>query len=216
MQGKTGEELLVGLTKLIQKHKDLGYEKARDIMFADVDDYQNQDTIECVYTGRLGTGIKDRSSAYSKNYNTEHTWPQSKGAEGVAKSDLHHLFPVDCNENSRRSSTPFGEVKTFSETSDRSGEGLDSRGNKVYEPRDAHKGNVARALLYFYTCYRNTSKIDLSNFRQEREVLVRWSQQDPVDAAERQRNEAVYRVQGNRNPYIDHPEYLSQIANIPI
>lgn len=218
VQGKTGAELLSALTQLIAKHKDLGYDQARDVMFAEVDDYQNQDTIECVYTGRRGTGIHDRSTAYSRHYNTEHTWPQSKGAEGVAKSDLHHLFPVDNDENSRRSSLPFGEVKSFADSPsgmDRSGEGVDSRGHKVYEPRNAHKGNVARALLYFYTCYHNTGKIDLSNFRQEKEVLLRWSEQDPVDTAELQRNETIYRIQGNRNPFIDHPEYVKQIGDFP-
>jgi endonuclease I len=206
------------LSKIIVKHKELGYNAARDAMFSQVDDPTNQDTVECVYTGRRETGVSDRTSAYQKKLNTEHTWPQSKGAEGVAKSDLHHLFPVDNDANSRRSSLPFGEIKASPLAFlglERSGEGQDARGRQIYEPRDVHKGNLARALLYFYVCYRDKN-LDLSNFRLEKDVLAKWSKQDPVDAAERFRNETIYRLQGNRNPFIDHPEYVEQIGNLPI
>ncbi|MNX78813.1 Extracellular ribonuclease precursor [compost metagenome] len=154
--------------------------------------------------------------------NTEHTWPQSKGAVNAAKADLHHLFPADMEVNSRRGSYPFGEVLTPSyvtpETDERGQQsrlGVDANGATVWEPRASERGNVARALLYFYTCYGvkpSAITISLDNFRVELPVILKWHQQDPVDAAERLRNDAVYAVQQNRNPYVDRPEFVGKIG----
>ena len=108
--------------------------------------------MKCVYTDREVPGGKLPNNA---TMNVEHTWPQSKGATGQAKSDLHHLFPTDSKANSTRGSFPFGEVVTVKWTQDGSKFGLDANGNQVFEPPDEHKGNVARALMYFATEYSN-------------------------------------------------------------
>ncbi len=211
-QGLKGPQLLRALSGVVTKHKELGYDLARDVMFADVDDLDNDNIIECDYTDRRLSGITDRRSAYQggKGFNAEHTWPQSKGAEGVAKSDLHHLFPTDCEANSRRSSHPFGKVEKVEWTDGGSKLGLNARGETVFEPRDDQKGNTARAILYFYTVYGRQA--DTSNFRIEEETLKVWHQQDPVTALERSRNDAVYHFQGNRNPYVDHPEFVQAVG----
>lgn len=221
-QGKTGQALLSALHGIIYKHTDLGYNGAREVMFGKVDDYDNNDTVECVYTGREATRIDGTGAAKNANMNTEHTWPQSLGAEGSAKADLHHLFPTDIDTNGARSSYPFGDVaktiKTFP-TLDSTGEsvlGTDAQGHQVFEPRDSHKGNVARALLYFYTCYSvgTRGSLNLKNFQLEKNVLVKWSKLDPVDQEEQDRNDRVFAAQGNRNPYIDHPEWVEAVGNL--
>lgn len=222
-EGQAGSALLSTLNRIIAPHKDLGYDRARDVMFSQVDDLDNDDIVIGVYTGKRGEGVFDRRTAMTKaNMNAEHTWPQSKGAEGAAKADLHHLFPADADANSRRSSYPFGDVTStqwstagMANVAETSKLGLNSRGDTVFEPRSSHKGNVARALLYFYTCYavNQSTKPSLENFTEELPVLLKWHELDPVDEQERARNDAVYQAQGNRNPYIDHPEYVSAVMS---
>lgn len=193
-------------------------------MFGWIDDPQGLDTIECVYTGRRLTGVTDRTTAFrnGQGFDTEHTWPQSMGAKfGPAKSDLHHLFPTDIRANSARGNAPFGEVLStflfmpeYPLLQDQSRTGNDERGQSIFEPRNVHKGNAARAILYFYTRYglKGSSDINLRNFQLEKATLIKWHAQDPVDDAERLRNDAIYQAQGNRNPYVDHPEYVDQIG----
>lgn len=192
-------------------------------MFAEVDDTDGDNVVTCLYTGKRASGVSDRSTASKASLNAEHTWPQSKGAVDAAKSDLHHLFPSDMETNSKRSSFPMGEVASplwtapdFGNLGDQSRLGNNTAGVTVFEPYDGEKGNVARALLYFYTCYAvgaGTGGPSLENFSVEWSTLVRWHQLDPVDDTERARNDAVYRVQGNRNPYIDRPEFVSQVGS---
>ncbi|HEY9898223.1 MAG TPA: endonuclease [Pantanalinema sp.] len=221
-QTAEGQQLLAALHAIVTPHKDLGYDQGRDLMFGSVDDLDNDNVVVGVYDGTRRPGISDRGSASSKDMNAEHTWPQSKGATNAAKADLHHLFPADMELNARRGSYPFGEVLTptyVTPEADAQGEhsrlGPNAGGKIVFEPRPSERGNVARALLYFYTCYavKPTSvNVSLDNFRVELPVILKWHQQDPVDAAERDRNDAVYEVQKNRNPYVDHPEYVAKIG----
>ena len=212
-EGQAGHGLLRSLADIVSKHRDLGYGRARDVMFATVDDIDNDNVVECAYTGRRMANVTGKDSAYKggKGFNAEHTWPQSKGAKGAAKSDLHHLFPTDCHANSRRGSFPFGEVVNVKWSEGGSKFGHDSRGRQVFEPRDDQKGNTARALFYFYTVYGQ--RASLENFRVEEEVLKQWHQADPVTAEDVARNDAVYQAQGNRNPFVDRPEFVEAIGN---
>lgn len=223
-EGQQGQGLLRALANTVARHKELGYDRARDVMFSEVDDLDNDNVVECDYTDRQLENVSDRNSAYrnGKGFNAEHTWPQSKGAVDAAKADLHHLFPADMGLNARRGSYPFGEVQTPSfVTPEADGQGEHSRlgtnaaGKIVFEPRPSERGNVARALLYFYACYAvqpTAVKVSLDNYRVELPVILKWHQQDPVDAAERARNDAVYAVQKNRNPFVDHPEFVGTIG----
>ncbi len=221
-EGQKGAALLRTLSGIVARHTDLGYDRARDVMFAEVDDLDQDDVVVGVYDGKRAEGVFNRGTAMDRgNLNAEHTWPQSKGAVGAAKADLHHLFPSEAGINSRRSSFPFGEVASiqwsgedFAGSGEVSRLGTNSQGQTVFEPRNREKGNVARALLYFYTCYAiNQSGASLENFNVELPVLMKWHAQDPVDEAERARNDAVFMVQGNRNPYIDRPEFVSAVGN---
>lgn len=212
-EGQQGQNLLHALNNIVARHVDLGYSHGRDIMFGQVDDLDNDDVIFGVYTRRSLSGVTNRTNAYrnGQGLNTEHTWPKSKGAKsGPAKSDLHHLFPTDIDTNSKRSSFPFGDVVHAEYQNGGSALGRNAQGRIVFEPRDDHKGNVARALFYFYTVYGQ--RASTANFRVEEPVLHQWHQQDPVDEAERARNEEIFKHQKNRNPYIDRPEFVEAVG----
>jgi hypothetical protein len=145
--------------------------------------------------------------------NVEHTWPQSLffgGSERIAmKSDLHHLFPAGTHINGERGNTKFGEVTDHLEplSCTASRLGLGAEADLRFEPPDAHKGNVARALFYFAVRYGGQIDAD------EEAVLRKWNKLDPVDQAERHRNDEIEKLQGNRNPFIDHPEFVDDIAD---
>ena len=139
--------------------------------------------------------------------NCEHTWPQSQFNHHARYqiSDLHHLYPTNSRANSTRSSHPFGEVKT-SRGINRNCEGSKIENGK-FEPPTSHKGNVARAMFYFSVRYN----MDISSSVER--TLKKWHELDPVDEAEMKRNQEIYLIQGNRNPFIDFPELASRISN---
>jgi hypothetical protein len=220
-QGKKGAELLRALHLIVRTgHIDRGYAQARDEMFGIVSDTDGDNMIEDIFTGRPRGPITDRKDAFGHGFNTEHTWPQSKGATGIAQSDLHHLQAADISTNEKRGSKPYGEVVTpewtTGEGANQAKLGVDSLGTTVFEPWDATKGDIARGLLYFYTRYNDSRPNDFTtiNLRHELPTLLKWHQQDPVDDKERARNDAVQSAQGNRNPFIDHPEFV-EMVNFP-
>ena len=208
-------------------YADEAYEHSRDSLYDFVDDPDGDDVIVDIYTGRAET-VTTRAQAAAEDFNTEHTWPQSLGADELpAFSDLHHLFTSDEVANSQRSNNPFGiVVDTLWESApvavpgggtETSVRGRDADGNMVFEPRDSRKGDVARAILYFFVRYALDPEfdLDLSNFALEEATLIQWHQQDPPDTFEKQRNAMVFRAQGNRNPFIDHPEWVGAIGDFP-
>lgn len=146
--------------------------------------------------------------------NIEHTWPQSrftrKYPEDFQKSDMHHLFPTDSQMNSVRSSYPFGlvnhDTKNLKCKTVRIGNPVGSSAI-VFEPPPHHRGNVARALFYFALRY------DMVIDPAQEAFLRAWNQQDPVDKEEADRNDKIYSLQGNRNPFIDHPELVNLISD---
>ena len=217
-QGKEGAELLRALHLIVRTgHVDRGYSQARDELFGDVADLDGDNQVEDIFTGELRGPITDRKNAFDKGFNTEHTWPQSKGATGVAQSDLHHLHPADSRTNEKRGSHPYGDVVTtewaIGEGVRQAKLGIDALGETSFEPRADIKGDIARGLLYFYTRYAQSQPADftLVNFRHELPTLLRWNKADPVTDAERARNDAVQAVQGNRNPFVDRPEFIDQV-----
>ncbi len=187
-----------------QGHITYSYSQARDYMFSTVDNHGGK--VTGVYTGVTIT-TSNADDAYQQGFNAEHTWPQSQGAQvEPAKSDLHHLFPATAEANQRRSNNYFGIVTgnvSWSQGGSQLGE--DATGAVRFEPRDVHKGNVARALFYFAVMYNK----HIPDF--EEQVLRQWNTQDPVDGPERVRNQAVYNFQHSRNPFIDRPELVDKI-----
>jgi hypothetical protein len=147
--------------------------------------------------------------------NVEHTWPQSKFTgrypADIQKADLHHLYPTDSKLNAIRGNYPFGEVVKDSASlkCGQSRFGMsESIHGPTFEPPDNHKGHVARALFYFALRY------DTQIPANEEATLRAWHKQFPVDAEELLRNDEIFKVQGNRNPFIDHPELVDSISDL--
>lgn len=202
LEGLCENDFRRGLSEIISTNKDLGYNNARKIMFSDLDNYQGQVcdayTSFCMNTD----GIPD-----STQMNCEHTWPQSKGAIGIAKSDLNHLFPAGSKVNSIRSNFPFCEVEKSTWSRDGSALGSSSYGTKCFEPRDQHKGAVARALIYFSVRYEKA-------LDPQQEFFIRdWNDHFFPTSDEVERNNRIEEIQNNRNPFIDVPYFAKLIAD---
>lgn len=160
-------------------------------------------------------------------YNREHVFPQGYfNSASPMVSDIHHIVPTDGKVNGNRSNFPFGKVGSANFVSaNGSKRGTSASPNysgTVFEPIDEFKGDVARMILYFATRYESK----LSTFSDndiltntafpgveawELAVLKEWHTNDPVSQREIDRNNAAYTYQGNRNPFIDHPEYVALI-----
>lgn len=212
-QDLSQEALKTALSNLIDDHISLGYTPARDEMYMVIDNQRVNgagaavNTLEDCYTGRIVAGYIDRTDAQnSDNVNTEHTWPQSEfGSAEPMQSDLFHLFISDANANSVRGNLPFGNVTTPDWTG-----GGSKRGGGLFEVRDAHKGRTARGMLYFYLRYGNEGSFLTAG---QENVLRGWHQNFPPEIVEQRRNDAIFLVQDNRNPLIDHPEFDERISS---
>ena len=167
-------------------------------------------------------------------YNREHSFPRSwfGGAVEPMNSDVHHIFATDGFVNAKRSSYPYGKVATASYTSangSKLGSALSSTGynGTVFEPIDEFKGDIARAYFYMATRYQdqlagwqnNSTEADAALNGSTNQVfaswllqlLKQWHAQDPVSQKERDRNDAAYQYQGNRNPFVDYPQFVNAI-----
>ena len=154
-------------------------------------------------------------------WNREHSVPQSWFNGGKPTSDVVQVIPTDCYVNGQRGNHPLGEVGSVGWSSAnsysklgtaRSGLGFSG---KVFEPNDEIKGDMARIYFYMATCYQDecsswghsvfggTTYLPFEQWALD--MLMRWSKQDPVDEVETARNNAVYQVQQNRNPFVDYP-----------
>ena len=185
-------------------------------MYSYVDKAQDGN-IYGVYTGYAQPA---QAVSFLNPINAEHTVPQSWFSKrNPMKSDIHHLFPTHKTPNNKRGSHPFGETAkptlwlgmkngAYTETKNRPQENEASYSefvvNTMFEPPESHKGNVARAVAYFYTMYPNEAGDIKKVFYQGNvDLLAEWHNSDPVDAAEIERNKRIKEVQGNGNPYIE-------------
>lgn len=166
-------------------------------------------------------------SAEGDCYNREHVVPQSLfGSQAPMVSDIHHIRPTDGKVNGMRSNYPFGKVNSPSFTS-KNGSKLGPNVTAGYtgtafEPIDEFKGDIARMIFYFVTRYEDKlSTFSTGNILGgspypglqiwERDVLIAWHMQDPVSPSEEKRNDASFTYQGNRNPFIDKPEWVNKV-----
>jgi endonuclease I len=161
-------------------------------------------------------------------YSREHSWPKSWfGDIAPMNTDLFHIYPTDQYVNGRRSNNPYGEVGSETWTSENGSKLGDCSttgySGVVFEPLDAYKGDLARTYFYMSTRYYGEDSgwpgSDMTNGAQLQAwaltMMIRWNSTDPVSAKETSRNEAVYQIQHNRNPFIDHPEYANLIWGNP-
>ena len=157
-------------------------------------------------------------------YNREHLWAQSwTNNDSDEKTDLHHVYPTDGYVNNRRGNYAFGEVRNASWTSQNGGKlgsnTVSGYNGTVFEPIDEYKGDIARALMYvsvrYYQEDSGWTNSDMTNKSVIKDwamtMLLRWHEEDPVDDKEINRNNAVYNIQRNRNPFVDYPDFAPMI-----
>ena len=167
-----------------------------------------------------------------KGWNREHVWAKSYGNFGTrigAGTDVHHIRAEDVSTNSARNNRSFdeSEVQYIDESGNYSGttRSFTSETSWTWEPRDEVKGDVARMLFYMAVRYEGDDDepdLELVNIIVDKKskapnlgklsTLLKWHREDPVDNYERYRNFIIYeKYQRNRNPFIDHPEFVSKI-----
>jgi endonuclease I/chitodextrinase len=234
----TGYTLKTQLYNIIKGHTDRGYAGLwTTYSTSDRDNqYENDNSIIDVYSENP-TGTDPYTYTYSTDqcgnytgegncYNREHMIPQSVfNSASPMVGDAHFITPTDGKVNGERSDFPHGNVATATWTS-MNGSKLGSSAvpgysGTVFEPINEFKGDIARMYFYFATRYENTVAgyaYDMFNGTSNqvfttafRDMLLAWSAADPVSAREIARNNAIYARQGNRNPYIDHPEYVNMV-----
>jgi hypothetical protein len=213
----TGQELLDSLVSAYKAPVLLPQAQARDTLFGKI--YNYQDTLTCVYTGYkiyLDPTQDPTQAAFAKGINTEHTFPQSLGAMNQAEGDMHHLYPTRDDVNADRGNSPFAEIPDNQtqdwyyldqQTSSIPTTHIDrysERKSGFFEPREDHKGNVARAMFYFYTMYK--AQADAASptfFESQRQTLCAWHLLDPVDEPEWNRTWLIAHYQsGKPNPFV--------------
>ena len=235
----TGYTLKTQLYNIIKGHTDNGYAGLyTTYQTSDVDNfYENDGTVLDMYSENpsgtdpynYSTGSTQRCGSYSVEgdcYNREHIIPQSVfNEQSPMVADAHFITPTDGKVNGIRSNYPHGTVSSATYTSQNGGKlgssSVSGYSGTVFEPINAFKGDIARMYFYFATRYENTvagysyamfdgssNKVFTTAFLN---LLLAWNAQDPVSAREIARNNAIYARQNNRNPFIDHPEYVNQI-----
>ncbi|MFF5565659.1 endonuclease I family protein [Streptomyces sp. NPDC012623] len=217
--GKSGTALKSALHTIIKSQTKVTYAQVWDALKVTDQDPANSSNVILLYTGRSQS--KTSNGGDTGDWNREHVWAKSHGDFGTATgpgTDLHHLRPEDVTVNSVRGNKDFDTGG--SAVSGASGNYTDS---DSFEPRNAVKGDVARMILYMAVRYEGDDGFaDLEPNEKvnngsspaigKLSVLKKWSDQDPPDAFEKRRNDVIHdQFQHNRNPFIDHPEWVEAI-----
>ncbi len=228
--GKKGAELKTALCGIIYNRSERTYGQLwGDFMTTDIrsdgkiwDMYSNITNYEPVTSG---SNYKIEGDCY----NREHSFPNSWFGKKIQPmyTDLHHLYPTDGYVNNRRGNYPFGETdgEKYKSANDFSKLGActyPGYTDMVFEPADEYKGDFARTYFYMVTCYEEKIVDWYNNYADSRptldgntypglsdwqlSMLMKWAQNDPVSEKEINRNNAVFGIQNNRNPFIDYPE----------
>jgi len=204
------------LHNLVNPHQQQYYSNYDDLMipfFEARDTTQDRRVVTCVYSGEnlvYSAPFDFTANGYSREHTYCHSWmPTNPATNRPEYSDYHHLFPSNLNSaNILRSNNPLGEVVNATSTFLGCKYGTNSSGQTVFEPRDEHKGNAARAIMYQAICYNS---IDGNNWAipstQDQMILKQWHFQDPPDNWEISRNDYISSLQNNRNPFVDSVDY---------
>ena len=222
--GLEGEVLVEAIQENYTPDILLSDTQIRDTLYASV--FIEDDSVRCIYSGMArflpegvdpsqflfgtGTGVTD--------INLEHGWPQTKGAgDGTnGNIDMHHLYPSRIEINSDRANYPFSEIPDQNTQkwyylqqvmTDIPSNDINSYSEFItghFEPRESVKGDIARAMFYFWTIYReDAAEADPDFFNLQKDDLCSWHQQDPADDFELLRNERIAFYQdGIQNPFI--------------
>ena len=231
--GLTGSELKTALFNIISSHTTISYD---DIWTTfESTDKKSDGTVWDIYSSCTYNFGDDQCGNYAQEcdcYNREHSFPKSWFNDASPMySDLFHIYPSDGYVNGRRSNYAYGEVSNPTYTSSNGCKlGQNTFGDytgTVFEPADEYKGDLARTYFYMVTCYEDrVASWETNNSNGDAmldgttypcfepwalQLLLKWHHEDPVSQKEIDRNNAIYQIQGNRNPFIDHPEYVCLI-----
>ena len=217
-----GKNLKTALFKIVSGHKALSYDELWNAY--KTTDVRSDGKIWDMYSNKTNYSVNDHGGGYRKEgdmFNREHSFPKSWFNDARPMyTDLFHLYPTDGYVNGRRSNYPYGEnngeqyssAGGFSKLGKCTTEGYSGI---VFEPNDEYKGDLARTYFYMATAYEDKiaswSSPMLSGDAYPAyakwvvNMLLRWAKEDPVSQKEIDRNNAVYKIQHNRNPFIDYP-----------
>lgn len=222
--GKSGKDLKTAMSGIISQHKTLSYNALWDAFYTT--DKRADGKVWDMYSNTtnftFGTD-QDKGSHKTEGaaYNREHSFPKSWfDDESPMYTDLMHIMPTDGFVNERRGNNPFGETDNPTYTSNNGFSKLgkssaNGYSGTVFEPGDEYKGDFARIYFYMVTCYEdkvsgwNSDMLAGDKYPALADwalkMLLRWAEEDPVSQKETDRNAAVCKLQGNRNPYVDYP-----------
>lgn len=228
--GLSGTALKSALHNIIDGHTEYPYTSSStdvwDILKQTDKDPNNSNNVILLYTGWSVNGAQEYNSG--SGWTREHVWAKSRGNFGTSKgagTDIHHLRPCDVSVNSARNNRWFEEAPTQYFDGGVATGSYYSTSQWIWEPRAEVKGDVARMLFYMVVRYEGDSGepdlelvdyLPTNNSTQDPihavlSTLLQWHIDDPVDAFEINRNNVIYTYQNNRNPFIDHPEYVCEI-----
>lgn len=228
IEGYCERELKTELYYIISDHDQLSY-KELWTAFRNTD-AREDGTVWDMYSDYVFHFGNDQCGNYSGPgdcYNREHSFPKSWfDDQSPMYTDLFHLYPTDGYINNQRGNYPFGECEGGKRINDKAHGRLGKStypgySGTVWEPDSAYKGDFARTYFYMATAYEDRfSSFDSDMLAHNSypcyadwalNMLLEWHHYDPVDQKEIDRNNAVYREQGNRNPYIDYPQLVDYI-----
>lgn len=220
--GSKGQALKTALYGIIKEHGELGYGELWEAFKST--DAREDGKVWDMYSGVTNYNFVTSGSNYKKEgdcYNREHSMPKSWfNDETPMYTDLVHLVPTDGYVNGKRGNNPFGETNSPTYTSEGGFSKLGPSSiagyiGTVFEPNDEYKGDFARIYFYMVTCYEDkvstweSDMLDHNSYPAFTDwalgMLLHWAEEDPVSKKEIDRNNAVYNIQGNRNPYVDYP-----------
>lgn len=230
-EGKSGKALLEQLCTIINSHTVISYKGLWEA-FKTTDLKANGKIWDMYSTKEFSTTEQcGNYTAIGDCYNREHSFPKSWFNDASPMySDLFHLYPTDGRVNNQRGNYPFGECANGERVPSKNGvNALGKKGTSTYpgytgtvwEPDDEYKGDFARTYFYMAACYNNKIASWNSDMLAGNSypayttwainMLIKWHEQDPVSEKETKRNDAVYSLQKNRNPFIDYPELVDYI-----
>jgi endonuclease I len=211
---------LTDLHNLVNPHTMQFYSNYGNFMikgFAARDTTLNRRVVTCVYSGEnkiYSEPFDFTATGYSREHTYCHSWMPTNPAQSLPEyNDYHHLFPTNQDEvNALRSNYPLGKVVTVTQSYLGCKFGQDANGNTVFEPRDEHKGDAARAMMYETVCYTTVSGNSWAlPTAQNQAILKQWHFNDLPSNWEISRNDYIDSLQGNRNPFVDSVDFVCYI-----
>ena len=233
--GMSDESLMTALRDIIREHNEVSYSSGLLNAFSKVDTDDQGYIIDIYSNVRYETSDNGGSASHvGQGYNREHSFPRSwfNGAVAPMNTDVFHIYPTDIHVNSQRGNHPYGVCANGTRLTYGSYIAKGKLGTSTYpgysgtvfEPDDEYKGDLARTYFYMATCYKSelpswpgSDQLDYRTNKYKAfstwtiNMLMEWTRLDPVSEKEIKRNEGIYGIQGNRNPFIDHPELAEYI-----